>query len=66
MKYTSSLLQQRSCLRLDYQILLKPPSLNLLVRSAPALHCTCEQYSNVFLLGKKIRIYVFGKKDISP
>ena len=26
--------------------------------------CTvCELYSNVFLLGKKIRTYVLGKKD---
>jgi len=29
-----------------------------------SLYCACELYSNVFILGKKIRrLYVFGKKD---
>jgi len=27
-------------------------------------YCTCELYSDVFLLGKKLRMYVFGKKDM--
>jgi len=27
-------------------------------------YCICELYNNVFLLGKKIRTYIFGKKDM--
>ena len=29
-------------------------------------YCTCELYSNVTLLGNKMRVHVLGKKTCSP
>jgi len=31
-----------------------------------AAYYSCEMYNLIFLLGKKIRIYIFGKKGMLP